>query len=62
MRKRVCDLSLFSLLISLRFRMALWGGVLWGLLLMGEEEVSALEAEVVRLRAGIQNGKMGGRE
>jgi len=36
------------------------GGV--SLLLMGEEEVSALEAEVVRLRAGIQSGKMGGRE
>jgi len=38
------------------------GGFLWGLLLMGEGEVSALEAEVVRLRAGIQSGKMGGRE
>lgn len=51
---------------SLRFRMAPlgWKGwrLLWGLfflLMMGEEEVSALEEEVVRLRAGIRSGKMG---
>jgi len=43
----------------------LWGGGSWrflwsGLfLLMREEEVSALEEEVVRLRAGIRSGKMG---
>jgi len=29
-RKRVCDLFFFFLLISLRFRMALWGGVSLG--------------------------------
>jgi len=68
-RKRVCDIFFFLLISLLRFRMAHWGEgggreseISLGLLLMREEEISALEAEVVRLRTRIQGGKMGGRE